>query len=341
MIRYRKYRVFVAFAFVAVIALWHFNNVRRWQPTSILSSKPADDKQPTANTNEQIEDPSEFARESHVPTAHVSAADRDGEKAKESLPSIPEESKPVQAALPSDALEEGLEDVDDDNIDEKERGVENAAPKVTSIASTGQQDAMAEVPLPLRNLPSKASAIHWSSMPEHFPVSSTIQLPEGSPKPIPKIQHEFAAETEEDRLIREERLGAIKGEFLHAWTGYRENAWLNDELMPVSGKSKNPFCGWAATLVDSLDTLWIMGMKEDFENALKAVETIDFTTSIRNDIPLFETVIRYLGGLLAAYDVSGGTYTVLLDKAVELADILMGAFDTPNRMPVTYYHWKP
>jgi mannosyl-oligosaccharide alpha-1,2-mannosidase len=48
-----------------------------------------------------------------------------------------------------------------------------------------------------------------------------------------------------------------------------------------------------------------------------------------------------MGGLLAAYDVSGGQYKNLLAKAVELGDILLGAFDTPNRMPVLYYRWKP
>jgi mannosyl-oligosaccharide alpha-1,2-mannosidase len=56
---------------------------------------------------------------------------------------------------------------------------------------------------------------------------------------------------------------------------------------------------------------------------------------------LFETTIRYLGGLLGAYDVSGGKYKVLLEKAEELGEVLMGAFDTPNRMPLTYYHWRP
>jgi mannosyl-oligosaccharide alpha-1,2-mannosidase len=87
-----------------------------------------------------------------------------------------------------------------------------------------------------------------------------------------------------------------------------------------------------------------MGLEEEFEEAARAVDLIDFTTSPRADIPLFETTIRYLGGLLAAYDVSGGKagkYHNLLDKAVELAEILMGAFDTPNRMPVLYYRWKP
>ena len=85
----------------------------------------------------------------------------------------------------------------------------------------------------------------------------------------------------------------------------------------------------------------MMDLKDEFEEAVEAVKEVDFTTSARNDIPLFETVIRYLGGLVAAYDISGGTNKILLDKAVELADILMGAFDTPNRMPMTFYMWKP
>jgi mannosyl-oligosaccharide alpha-1,2-mannosidase len=126
-----------------------------------------------------------------------------------------------------------------------------------------------------------------------------------------------------------------------SWDGYREHAWLKDELSPVSGKFRDPFAGWGATLVDSLDTLWIMGLKEEFAEAVKAVDKIDFTTTTRPDIPLFETTIRYLGGLLAAYDLSDKKYPNLLTKAVELAEVLISAFDTPNRMPETYYYWRP
>ena len=38
---------------------------------------------------------------------------------------------------------------------------------------------------------------------------------------------------------------------------------------------------------------------------------------------------------MGAYDISGARHTILLDKAVQLAEILLGAFDTPNRMPDT------
>ncbi|ERT02678.1 hypothetical protein HMPREF1624_00979 [Sporothrix schenckii ATCC 58251] len=191
------------------------------------------------------------------------------------------------------------------------------------------------------------SVIHWMKMAEHFPIpeESLILLPTGSPMPIPKIQHKFAAEPDATREIRESRLASVRGEMQHAWSGYRTYAWTHDELAPVSKGFRDPFCGWAASLVDALDTLWIMGMHDEFDEAYEAVKDIDFTTTpFRSEIPVFETIIRYLGGLIAAYDVSGGEkgkYPALLSKAVELAEILMGVFDTPNRMPILYYHWKP
>ena len=190
---------------------------------------------------------------------------------------------------------------------------------------------------------SQAPKIYWSKLPEHFPIpsASIIQLPTGKPKPIANIQHVFADESANDKISREQKLNIIKKTFEFSWAGYKEKAWMKDELSPASGHYRNPFCGWGATLVDSLDTLWIMDLKEDFEEAVNSVKDINFTTTDRKDIPVFETVIRYLGGLLAAYDLSGATYRILLDKAVELAEVLMGAFDTPNRMPIGYYYWKP
>lgn len=228
------------------------------------------------------------------------------------------------------------------------------------VVNEPQDDApaadAATTPAPVHDLDTAASdlpstptssQVHWSKFPENFPVpdESLIRLPTGAPSPMPKIQHDFPPEAPAARTLREGRLAEIKAEMSRAWEGYRAFAWMHDELSPVSRAYRDPFCGWAATLVDSLDTLWIMGLKEEFDEAAEAVRTIDFTYSpTRNDIPVFETTIRYLGGLLAAYDVSGGAeggYGMLLDKAEELAEILMGAFDTPNRMPVLYYHWRP
>jgi len=132
----------------------------------------------------------------------------------------------------------------------------------------------------------------------------------------------------------------VKEAFHHAWNGYKNNAWLADEVGPLSGGRNNFFGGWAASLVDALDTLWIMDMKEDFAEAVHAIDSIDFRTTDEAILNTFETTIRYMGGFLSAYDLSGSKYPSLLSKAMELGEMLLVAFDTPNRMPITRWNWK-
>ncbi|KAE9368012.1 glycoside hydrolase family 47 protein [Stipitochalara longipes BDJ] len=181
---------------------------------------------------------------------------------------------------------------------------------------------------------------HWSKLPERYPVTSYMPLPTGNPKKIPKVQASAPQEKPKDHDERIRRRDAVRESFKHSWEGYKKHAWLRDEVTPLSGQYRDTFGGWAATLVDSLDTLWIMGMKEDFALAVKAIEEIDFTTTETKDINVFETTIRYMGGFLAAYDISGSKFPVLLAKAVEVGELLMSCFDTPNRMPISRWDWK-
>ncbi|KAJ4324532.1 hypothetical protein N0V94_001272 [Neodidymelliopsis sp. IMI 364377] len=139
--------------------------------------------------------------------------------------------------------------------------------------------------------------------------------------------------------MRKRRQAAVKTTFERCWKAYKEHAWKQDELRPISGGSKTTFGGWGATLVDSLDTLWIMDMKTDFQEAVDAVTEIDFAPGDR-ELNMFETTIRYLGGLLAAYDLTDCKDSRLLEKAMELGDMLYASFDTPNRMPITRWSAK-
>lgn len=52
------------------------------------------------------------------------------------------------------------------------------------------------------------------------------------------------------------------------------------------------------------DTLWLMGMKDEFWEARDWVRD-ELTFSHATDVSVFETTIRELGGLLSAYDLSG------------------------------------
>ena len=131
----------------------------------------------------------------------------------------------------------------------------------------------------------------------------------------------------------------MKEAFEHTWDGYRKRAWLHDEVKPISGDTNDPFGAWGATLVDSIDTLWIMGMKKEFDEAISELRKIDFTRSDTENINLFESTIRYIGGLLGAYDLTDRKHNVLLQKAIELGEMLYHAFDTPNHMPITRWDW--
>ncbi|ETN46613.1 uncharacterized protein HMPREF1541_00799 [Cyphellophora europaea CBS 101466] len=195
--------------------------------------------------------------------------------------------------------------------------------------------------LDVKPWPQDKPKARWHPQSEHFPVQKVIGMPPGEARALPKIQHSFGSEsstTKKDRLMKQT---AVREAFKHAWNGYKTYALPHDELKPLSNDTADPFNGWGATLVDSLDTMWMMGLQDEFEEAVGNVTNIDFKTSTRKDLPLFETTIRYLGGLLGAYDISQAKYPILLEKAVELADVIMGAFDTPNRMPIPFYQWAP
>ncbi|UKZ94460.1 uncharacterized protein TrAFT101_009332 [Trichoderma asperellum] len=179
----------------------------------------------------------------------------------------------------------------------------------------------------------QGGADFWKLIPVHYPPQSIRPLPTKAPVKYPNVQTSFGKEPAEARAIREHRQRAVKQVFTKCWTSYREYAWKSDELAPVSGGKKNPFGGWAATLVDALDTLWIMDMKPEFDEAVQAAATIDFSKTDLDQVNVFETNIRYLGGFISAFDLSGDER--LLHKAVEVGEMLYKAFDTPNRMPIT------
>lgn len=180
----------------------------------------------------------------------------------------------------------------------------------------------------------------WKNVKQRHPVETFTPIPTGPHVTIPKVQFDFPPEGAADAHKRRFRQQAVKAAFEHSWNGYKQNAWMYDEVAPLSGKAKNPFGGMGATLVDTLDTLHIMGMDKEFKEALSSLKKIDFSVSKLIEVNVFETTIRYLGGLLSAYDVSGHRHKILLDKATALGEMLYLAFDTPNRMPVARWKWR-
>eukprot|EP00271_Cylindrocystis_brebissonii_P003675 TRINITY_DN1490_c0_g1_i1.p1 TRINITY_DN1490_c0_g1~~TRINITY_DN1490_c0_g1_i1.p1 ORF type:complete len:664 (-),score=202.07 TRINITY_DN1490_c0_g1_i1:463-2454(-) len=142
-----------------------------------------------------------------------------------------------------------------------------------------------------------------------------------------------AAALTPEQAEAERRREAIRWGMIHAWGAYEQYAWGFDELQPQSKLGVNKFGGLGASIVDSLDTLYIMGLKDQFEKAKQWVlENMDFKKNY--DASVFETIIRVLGGLLSAYDLSGERGFLL--KAQDLAERLMPAWDTPTGLPYNY-----
>lgn len=347
MFRMRRYRVFLIFAVIAIGTLYHLSQSRHWEVSDverfayighkhgtenmapklivdIPPTKPAVLPQTTSVL--QLTSPSSSTASQTTSTSALKLAD----VLKDSTSSTLQAATQFAATPESTAILKSRPPTEDEKKAAEEVFVED-------FGQHGQGRLEVDIQ------PPGTPMAKWEKQTERFPIppGKMIQLPSGLSKTLPTIQFKFKAESVSEKADCLQKLASIKEAFNHSWTGYTQFALPNDELKSVSGGSANPFNAWGATLVDALDTLWIMEMREEFEAAVEVVKKIDFTTSPRKDIPLFETNIRYLGGLISAHDLSMGQYPQLLDKAKELAEILIGAFDTPNRMPITYYYWAP
>ncbi|KAH0578671.1 hypothetical protein H2248_003802 [Termitomyces sp. 'cryptogamus'] len=130
----------------------------------------------------------------------------------------------------------------------------------------------------------------------------------------------------------ERRQDEVRRAFMHAYSGYMEHAFPADELLATSGGKSSKFNGWSITLIDAMDTMWMMGLENQFIDAVQVVAAQNFTTNSKYFVSFFETVIRYLGGLLSAYSLSGEP--ILLSRADDLGTFLLPIFETPSGFPI-------
>ena len=82
-----------------------------------------------------------------------------------------------------------------------------------------------------------------------------------------------------------------------------------------------------------------MGLYGEFNEARDYIANINWDITQDSDlVQVFETTIRYVGGLLSAYELSGDE--MFVEKTVELVDRLLPAFDTPTGIPYQYVNFK-
>ena len=98
----------------------------------------------------------------------------------------------------------------------------------------------------------------------------------------------------------------------------------SDEVNPLSGIPNRYWGGLGMMVVESADTLYMMGLKGEFDQAAEWIHT-HLTFDLDHYTSVFETIIRMLGGLLSGYALSGDR--VFLEKAEDLADRLLKSYD--------------
>lgn len=162
-------------------------------------------------------------------------------------------------------------------------------------------------------------------------VALAALLPWGAQAATPALK----PVTEAESAVLAQR---VKEETRHAWQGYKQYAWGHDALKPLS---KKPHDWYAQSLlmtpVDALDTLILMGLKDEADEAR---ELIASKLSFDHDMPVqnFEITIRLLGGLLSGYQLSGDVR--LLAKAEDLGKRLLPVFESPTGLPYTHVNLR-
>jgi mannosidase alpha-like ER degradation enhancer 2 len=130
----------------------------------------------------------------------------------------------------------------------------------------------------------------------------------------------------------------VRSEFLYAWNAYKQYAWGHDELLPLTQTGRDWYgVSLEMTPVDALDTMLMMGLKEEAD---KTRQSIEKDLSFNRDIYVsnFEITIRLLGGLLSSYQLTHDQR--LLDMAQDLGTRLLPAFNSPTGMPYRFVNLK-
>lgn len=143
-----------------------------------------------------------------------------------------------------------------------------------------------------------------------------------------------------DPQEQEARRAAVVDAMRFAWKSYEQNAFGADEVDPKYGlRKEDVWGGIAVSLVDGMDTLWVMGLKDEFARARDYVATslrFDHLGKDGDKISVFETIIREVGGLLSAFSLSGDA--VFKRKATELMDLLLPAYSEEEGVFYTLFN---
>ncbi|CUG31001.1 mannosyl-oligosaccharide alpha-1,2-mannosidase, putative [Bodo saltans] len=95
---------------------------------------------------------------------------------------------------------------------------------------------------------------------------------------------------------------------------------------------EGPSNGVGLTVLDSITTMHVMGLRVELAEALEFIKTrLSFRKEIEGST--FETSIRMLGSLLSMYELTGEQDKKLLDMARDIGDRLLWSYNTTGGLP--------
>ncbi|XP_032597160.1 mannosyl-oligosaccharide alpha-1,2-mannosidase IA isoform X2 [Drosophila grimshawi] len=219
-------------------------------------------------------------------------------------------------------------------------------PQVAPAAAAGDADAQAPAPAAQQEQPVEqdvgAEQQNRDSVPLADHTTHNNNNNNGQPLKLPMgVDKERATGEHADAAVEEKRL-KVKEMMEHAWHNYKLYAWGKNELRPLSQRphSGSIFGSYdlGATIVDGLDTLYIMGMEKEYKEGRDWIERKFSLDNISAELSVFETNIRFVGGMLTLYAFTGDP--MYKEKAQNIADKLLPAFQTPTGIPYALVNTK-
>lgn len=111
-----------------------------------------------------------------------------------------------------------------------------------------------------------------------------------------------------------------------AWKVYREHAWGHHAVDPLSKTATLTWKNSGESIVNSLTTLHLMGLTEQFAQAKDWVQREMNLGNIEEELNSYHLIAGHLGSLLSTYALTEDQ--LFLSKAIEVGKTLESVFNT-------------
>ena len=107
-----------------------------------------------------------------------------------------------------------------------------------------------------------------------------------------------------------------------AWGAYVRHAWGQEALQPLSQNSdkNNRLPANGETIIQSITTLWLMGLQEEYGRARKWID---------EEMNITRVKLENIGSLISAYSLTGDE--MFKQRAKQVADYLHGQYNATGK----------